>query len=129
MPSSLLRNITIDSHDPYAQAAWWAGVVGGQVASGDSPDDDEVSVDLPAGLGGPGLLFIRVPETKTVKNRIHVDLTPDTSRDAEVVRLVGLGAVVVERHVNAEDKGWVVLSDPEGNEFCIERSDAERAAG
>jgi Glyoxalase-like domain len=129
MPSSLLRNITVDSHDPYAQATWWAQVVGGSVAGPDAPGDDEVSVDLPAGRGGPRLLFIRVPETKSVKNRIHLDLTPETSRDEEVARLQGFGARVVERHVDAENKGWVVMADPEGNEFCIERSDAERAAG
>jgi predicted enzyme related to lactoylglutathione lyase len=129
MPSSLLRNITVDSRDPYAQALWWAQVVGGSVGPQDAPGDDEVKVEPPAGRGGPGLLFIRVPEGKSVKNRLHVDLTPDTSREAEVARLAAMGAEILERHVDAEDKGWVVMRDPEGNEFCIERSDAERASG
>jgi predicted enzyme related to lactoylglutathione lyase len=127
MPSSLLRNITVDSDDPYAQATWWAQVVGGSVPATDAPGDDEVAVALPADRGGPGLLFIRVPEAKSVKNRIHLDLTPETSRDEEVARLQAVGARVVERHVDGESRGWVVMADPEGNEFCIERSDAERA--
>jgi hypothetical protein len=128
MPSSLLRNITVDSHDPYAQATWWAQVLGGNVPDTDLPGDEEVSLELPASVAGPRMLFIRVPEAKSVKNRIHVDLTPDTSREAEVARLTAIGAELVERHVDADDRGWVVLRDPEGNEFCVERSDAERAS-
>ncbi len=65
----------------------------------------------------PNLFFIRVPEAKAVKNRVHVDLASD-DRDAEVTRLVGIGA----RHVADHDEGgasWTVLHDPEGNEFCV----------
>jgi Glyoxalase-like domain len=68
-----------------------------------------------------------VPEAKTVKNRVHLDWAPtDRTRDAEVERLLGLGATLHEDHRTAEGAGWVTLKDPEGNEFCIERSDAER---
>jgi Glyoxalase-like domain len=70
-----------------------------------------------------------VPEPKTVKNRVHLDLMPtDRTRDEEVERLLGIGATLVADHRRPDGTGWVVLADPEGNEFCIERSAAERAA-
>jgi catechol 2,3-dioxygenase-like lactoylglutathione lyase family enzyme len=76
-----------------------------------------------------GLLFIPVPEPKSVKNRLHLDVVPtDRTRDEEVARLLGLGATQVADHREADGTGWVVLADPGGNEFCVERSDAERAA-
>ncbi|HKQ01164.1 MAG TPA: VOC family protein, partial [Actinomycetes bacterium] len=79
--------------------------------------------------GQPGLLFIKVPEPKTVKNRVHLDLVPtDRTRDEEVERLLGIGATLVADHRRSDGSGWVVLADPEGNELCIERSAAERAA-
>ena len=75
---------------------------------------------------GTGLLFIPVPEGKTAKNRVHLDLQPqDQTRDEAVARAVQLGASVLADHRTPEGLGWVVLSDPEGNEFCIERSKAE----
>ena len=71
-----------------------------------------------------------MPEAKTVKNRVHLDLTPtDRTRDEEVERLLGIGATLVADHRRPDGTGWVVLADPEGNEFCVERSTAERAAG
>lgn len=74
------------------------------------------------------LLFIEVPESKQVKNRIHLDLRPvEGTRDVELARLTELGAAVVADRRNADGTGWVVLADPEGNEFCILRSDAEIA--
>ena len=70
-----------------------------------------------------------MPEPKTVKNRVHLDLVPtDRTRDEEVERLLGIGATLVADHRRSDGTGWVVLADPEGNELCIERSDAERAA-
>ncbi len=73
------------------------------------------------------LLFIPVPEPKTVKNRIHLDVQPiDLTRDQEVERLKALGATVVEDRRNDDATGWVVMADPEGNEFCVERSEIER---
>ena len=68
------------------------------------------------------------PEGKAVKNRIHLDLVPDSTRDQEVERLLGIGATLVDDRRRPDGSGWVVLSDPEGNEFCVERSPAERAA-
>jgi hypothetical protein len=79
--------------------------------------------------GGPVLLFGPVPEGKSGKNRVHLDLQPtDRSRDEEVARLLELGATQVADHRRDDGTGWVVLADPEGNEFCVERSAAERAA-
>ena len=82
---------------------------------------------LPA--GGPEVLFLAVPEGKSVKNRLHLDLEPaDRTRDEEVERLLAVGAVHVADQRRPDGTGWVVLADPEGNEFCVLRSAAERAA-
>jgi hypothetical protein len=76
------------------------------------------------------LLFVEVPEGKSVKNRIHFDLRPtDRSRDEEVERVLALGATQLADRRNPDGTGWVVLADPEGNEFCILRSEAELTAG
>ena len=76
------------------------------------------------------LLFIPVREAKSVKNRLHLDLVPvDSTRDKEVERLLALGATQVADHRRTDGSGWVVLADPGGNEFCVERSAAERTAG
>jgi hypothetical protein len=75
------------------------------------------------------VLFIEVPDVKQVKNRLHFDLRPvDGTRDEEVARLVSIGATRVDdqREVRGDGTGWMVLADPEGNEFCVLRSDAER---
>ncbi len=90
-----------------------------------SPGDPEGY--LRSTSGGPGMLFIPVPEGKTVKNRVHLDIVPlDATRDEEVARLVSLGAVVYDDHRRENGTGFVVLRDPEGNELCVERSEAER---
>ena len=124
--TSAVRHLTFDiapPYEPYDLAQFWAQVLGRTVDAGDAPGDDEVG--LP---GEPALLFIRVPEAKTIKNRVHVDLQPDTTRDAEVERLVALGAALLDDQRRPDGTGWVVLADPEGNEFCVERSAAEREA-
>ena len=91
-----------------------------------SPGDPEGF--LRAADGGIGLLFIPVPEGKTVKNRAHLDLVPtDRTRDEEVERLIGLGASQFADHRRPDGTGFVVMQDPDGNEFCVERSDAERS--
>jgi predicted enzyme related to lactoylglutathione lyase len=67
------------------------------------------------------MVFVTVPERKVVKNRVHVDVMPiNEDQDQEVDRLVGLGAVVVDDRRQLSPGGWVVLADPEGNEFCVE---------
>ncbi|MCI4062229.1 VOC family protein [Micromonospora sp. R77] len=118
-----IRNIAFDCADPYALAYFWAGVFDCPVDPEHQPDDEEVAIAQP---GGPWLYFQRVPEPKRGKNRVHVCLRPDVLRDQEVERLRALGATVVADHRNPDGSGWVVLADPEGNEFCVLRSDAER---
>jgi len=77
--------------------------------------------------GGQQVLFIEVPEDKQVKNRVHFDLVPtDRTRDEEIERVRALGATPRDDRRQADGTGWLVLADPEGNEFCILRSDAER---
>ncbi|MFF4370273.1 VOC family protein [Streptomyces sp. NPDC001594] len=121
--TSLIRHITIDCHDAYPLAEFWAGVLNGTVHEDDSPGDPEVLLST----AGGALLFIQVPDTKSVKNRVHLDVQPqDRTRDEEVERLVALGARLVGDHRKPDGTGWATLADPEGNEFCVERSVAER---
>jgi catechol 2,3-dioxygenase-like lactoylglutathione lyase family enzyme len=124
------HNITFDCADPYAQVQFWSQVTGYQ-EDPENPNQPGYPEGFLAGPDGqPGLLFIPVPEPKTVKNRVHLDLMPtDRTRDEEVERLLGIGATLVADHRRSDGTGWVVLADPEGNELCIERSAAERAAG
>lgn len=124
--TSLLHNITFDCRDAYELGRFWSRVTGQPLADDDHPGDPEAHIALPA---GPGLLFIQVPEGKTVKNRVHLDIQPAaTTRDEEVERLLSLGATLVDDQRRPDGSGWAVLADPEGNEFCVERSAAERAA-
>ncbi|MFB7280007.1 VOC family protein [Streptomyces hydrogenans] len=121
--SSLVRHVTIDCADAYALAGFWAEVLNGKVSDDDRPGDPEALVESE----GAGLLFIRVPESKAVKNRVHLDVQPqDRTRDEEVERLLALGATLVGDHRKPDGTGWATLADPEGNEFCVERSRAER---
>ncbi|MFD5334658.1 VOC family protein [Streptomyces hawaiiensis] len=121
---SVLQNVAIDCADAYELARFWSSVTGRPLHPEDRPGDRETQV-LPA--EGPVLHFNQVPEAKTIKNRIHLCLRPETSRDQEVERLVGLGAAVVADHRNPDGSGWAILADPEGNEFCVLRSESDRA--
>jgi predicted enzyme related to lactoylglutathione lyase len=123
-----IHEITFDALDPHALAAFWAALLGREIRPGDMPQDDSVLV---AGVPGqPGLLFLRVPEGKTGKNRIHFDLWPtSTRRDEQIERAAGLGAALLADMRRADGTGWVVFADPEGNEFCVGRGAAERAGG
>lgn len=122
-----IRHLTFDCQDPHLLARFWSDVLGfaEDPDDPDAPDEPEVLIVDPRGLH-PGLLFIRVPEEKSVKNRLHVDLQPVDGRDVTVDRVVELGGSVVADHREADGAGWVVVADPEGNECCIERSAAER---
>jgi len=97
----------------------------------EDPDNPNESGDPVGALvhpqSGLQLLFIPGPDRKTVKNRLHLDVQPiDGTRDEEVERLLGIGATVVDDRRNPDGTGWVVMADPDGNEFCVERSRLER---
>ncbi|KOY53926.1 MULTISPECIES: VOC family protein [unclassified Streptomyces] len=124
-----VRHITFDALEPYKIAEFWSAVTGFPIHPDDVEGDDEILLD-PAQPGVPGLLFIRVPDAKSVKNRVHLDIQPPTgTRDETVERLIGLGAELVDDRRREDGSGWAVLADPEGNELCIERSAGERGQG
>lgn len=102
----------IDAVEPVRLGRWWQEALG-WVTVNDDPDEFEIR---PSPERLPGLLFASVPEPKSSKNRLHLDLRPD-DRDVEVERLVALGATRVD--VGQGEQSWVVLADPEGNEFCV----------
>jgi hypothetical protein len=122
--TSKFTELAIDCADPGGLARFWCSVLDYQVQD---EDDGIVTIGspvLPSGSHHPGpvpptLTFAHVLESKTVKNRLHLDVNPaDREQDEEVRRLLDLGA----RHADvgqAGDEGWVVLADPEGNEFCV----------
>ncbi|MFD0425832.1 VOC family protein [Streptomyces parvus] len=123
--SSYVRHITIDCSDAYALGTFWAQVLGARISDEDLPGDPEALVETP----GAAILFVQVDEPKQTKNRVHLDIQPDDrSRDEEVERLLALGATLVADHRKPNGRGWATLADPEGNEFCVECSAAERAA-
>ena len=126
--TSDVGQITFDCRDPSLLASFWREALGyvDDPANPNVPGDPEAYVVDPRGLR-PALLFIPVPEGKAVKNRVHLDVVPRGPQDAEVARLLALGATLVEDR-RTPDGGWVVLADPEGNELCVERSRAERGA-
>jgi predicted enzyme related to lactoylglutathione lyase len=105
--------VVVDSHDPARLARWWAEVFAFRIMS---EDQSEVVIGPDRG-DHPALVFVRVTEAKTSKNRLHLDLAPD-SQAAEVERLVDMGARHVDM-VQGEAVRWAVLADPEGNEFCV----------
>ncbi|MFB6507147.1 MULTISPECIES: VOC family protein [unclassified Streptomyces] len=126
MTSSVIQNVAIDCADAYELARFWSRVLDSPLHPEAEPGTPETAVMPPQ---GPLLHFNQVPEPKTAKNRIHLCLRPETSREEEEVeRLLGLGATLVADRREPDGTGWAVLADPEGNEFCVLRSAAERAA-
>lgn len=122
----MIRHLTFDAADPFVLAGFWAQALDGSLADDDFPGDPEAVVTTAAAT----LLFVRVDDRKAVKNRVHLDLQPqDRTRDEEVERLLSLGATLQGDHRRPDGSGWVTLYDPEGNEFCVERSAVERANG
>jgi len=128
--ASRLLECVVDCADPATLSRFWAAALGYEVLD-ESADmveigpggrtDEQLLGELRSGPAVPTLIFIRVPEPKTVKNRSHLDLSPiDSDRDSEVARLAGLGARITD--LAPPDSTWVVMTDPEGNEFCVLRS-------
>jgi len=121
--TSKFTELAIDCADPGGLALFWCSALDYQVQD---EDDETVTIGPPRVADGnnhrgpvpPTLTFARVPEGKTGKNRLHLDLSPaDCSQDEEIARLIGLGATVFVD--NRPEFSWVTLADPEGNEFCV----------
>jgi hypothetical protein len=110
-----LDEVVIDCGEPCALATFWSEALGYELAE---CDEDVASIEDPSGTG-PSMLFQRVPETKSAKNRVHLDLNVGSGDlETAVAQLISLGARRVEVG-QASDPWWVVLADPEGNEFCV----------
>jgi Glyoxalase-like domain len=129
--TTFIAHTTIDCRNAYELSEWWKPVLGYVDLEGDPNLPGHVECMIRDPETGHQLLFIEVPDEKSVKNRLHLDLRPRAAtRDEELDTLLGHGASVVEDHrgIHGPGSGWVTLADPEGNEFCILRSDAEVAA-
>jgi hypothetical protein len=110
--TSRVGDIIIDCTDPELLASFWCGVLGYRIFA-----RDETGVAIRGATVNPDILFVRVPEPKAVKNRLHFDVCPtDRGQADELARLLDLGAT---RSSIVGSGSWVVLEDPEGNEFCL----------
>ncbi len=124
-----LSHTTVNALDAHAQSVWWADLLGYHEDPDDpnEPGHEECMIFSPD--GSHRILFIDVPDAKAAPNRVHFDLRPvDRTRDAEHDRVLALGATDIDDRRTPDGKGWFVMADPEGNEFCILRSDDERRA-
>jgi hypothetical protein len=108
--ASFIMNVAFDCADPRSLARFWAGVTGYSV---EFESDDVVRLKAPDSRGLRGMIFWRVPEPKTAKSRVHLDLASKNPQE-EVSRLLSLGAKRIQQL-----PGWTVMADPEGNEFCL----------
>jgi glyoxalase superfamily protein len=127
--TSFVSHTTVDCTDAYALSKWWEQVLDYV----ENPDDPNLPGHEECPImkrdGSHTVLFIQVPDAKTGKNRIHFDLRPvEGTRDEELARLIDLGAKPLDDLRKPDGSGWMVLADPEGNEFCILRSHGELAA-
>jgi predicted enzyme related to lactoylglutathione lyase len=114
--ASTFTELIVDAAEPRRLAEFWCAVLGWHVT-----EDDDEGVEIAAADGSlPAIVFVPVPEPKTVKNRVHIDVNPTGCDQAEEVeRVLALGARRVD--IGQGEQSWVVLADPEGNEFCILR--------
>jgi Glyoxalase-like domain len=110
-----LTEWVVDSANPERLASFWCSVLGWRVIG----REDDGSVEIGGGAEQPTILFEPVPDAKVVKNRIHIDVRPTEDQQAEVGRIIGLGATLVD--IGQGPVSWTVLADPEGNEFCVLR--------
>ena len=124
-----VSHTTFNALDAYQQSVWWAELLGYHEDPEDPnlPGHEECMIS--SADGSHRILFIDVPDAKQARNRVHLDLQAvDRRRDEEVERVLALGATLVDDLRKPDGTGWAVLADPEGNEFCVLRSDEERAA-
>lgn len=129
--SAYISHVTVDCHNAYELSEWWKGILDYVDLDGDPNLPGHTECMIRDRDGGHRLLFIEVPEDKVTKNRLHLDLRPRTgTRDEEIERVRAHGATVVAdlRGMHGPGTGWVTFADPEGNEFCVVRSEAELAA-
>jgi hypothetical protein len=122
--------VTFDCADPRPLAGFWAATLGYEIDAA-REDRGEVLVVDPEEVG-PSLALMQVPESKVVKNRVHLDLQPEGRMEDEVKRLVALGATAVETledpdHGVPDPSVWTVMLDPEGNEFCVIEEKSRRS--
>jgi Glyoxalase-like domain len=123
-----VSHTSVDCHNAFELSEWWKSLLGYQDIADDpnEPGHEECMILDPD--TDHRILFIEVPDEKVAKNRLHFDLRPRTgTRDEEVARMLGAGATMVNdlRGHWGPGSGWAVLADPEGNEFCILRTQAE----
>jgi hypothetical protein len=124
--TSRFTEIVIDCQDPRRLAEFWCAALGYEILDEEDGDIEvgdmrRTAADFRVGVQPPTLMFIKVPEPKSTKNRLHIDISPiDREQSDEVSRLLDLGATHVD--IGQGERGWVVLADPEGNEFCVLRS-------
>ena len=117
--SARFSELVVDAKDPVALAEWWGQVL--ECAVEKEEEDDGVVAYLRPPESVREIVFVPVPDGKTVKNRLHIDLSPQGCDQAtELERLLGLGATRVD--IGQGEQTWVVLADPEGNEFCLLRT-------
>ncbi len=112
MTRAYIKSVTWDCEDTIEVATFWAAALGSEVDEDSTPD--KAFLEAP-GWGGPNMWFVKVPESKSSKNRVHLDLRAPGLVEDEVERLTELGATVLRHHVDL-----VVMQDPGGNEFCVE---------
>ena len=118
--SAVFSELAIDAHDIEAQARFWCDVLGYEILSREG--DEYVEIGREGKM--PTIGFVRVPESKTVKNRVHIDLrSVDRDQEEEVERILALGATRAD--IGQGEVSWVVMRDPEGNEFCVLKTRAE----
>ncbi|MBG0561878.1 VOC family protein [Actinoplanes aureus] len=124
--TSFISHTTVDATDAYQLSSWWQQVLDYVDDPEDPNEPGHEECLIISRDGRHRVLFIEVPEPKQGKNRIHFDLRPvEGTRDEEYERLIALGAKPVDDLRLADGSGWVVFNDPEGNEFCLLRSEAE----
>ena len=115
LPDQLLKSIVVDAAEPRTICGWWQELLGGTIGSADDDDDEAFWLSDIDGLPFEGFDFVQVPEPKTVKNRVHWDVT--LNEGVEVADIEAAGATVLRRP--DDEIRWTIMADPEGNEFCV----------